>query len=210
MNNNNLSFHSILKNGYSKKKADNLNGYILDKGLSNDNQQTYYNPTNKKLLFNINGTHNLSDVITDGYLAVGHLKDTSRYKESHKALRDAKAKYGVQSSTVTGHSLGASIAGYIASKKDRVLTLDKGATIGQRVRNNETAYRSSGDLVSALNANSKHAKTLSNSNGGSLLGTIGKVAVGLATGNFAPIVSAGKDVLNSHNVDNIKDEAIFV
>ena len=205
----NLSFHSVLKNGYKQTK-DNLNGYELDKSLSNDNYQTYFNPKDKKLLFNINGTHNAKDWITDGYLAAGHLKDTSRYKESHKALRDAKNKYGVQNSIVSGHSLGGTIAGYIASKGDKVMTLDKGATIGQRVKNGETAYRSSGDLVSALNANSKHTKNLTNPNGGSLLGTISKAAIGVATGNFAPIVSAAKSVLQSHDVDNIKDEAIFV
>jgi hypothetical protein len=30
----------------------------------------------------------------------------------------------------------------------------------QKVRNNETHYRTSGDIVSLLNANSKHTKTL--------------------------------------------------
>jgi hypothetical protein len=34
----------------------------------------------------------------------------------------------------------------------------------QKVRNNETHYRTSGDIVSLLNANSKHTKTLKNEN----------------------------------------------
>ena len=40
-----------------------------------------------------------------------------------------------------GHSLGGTIAGYIGGKGDTVKTLDKGATIGQKVRSNEKAYR---------------------------------------------------------------------
>jgi hypothetical protein len=82
------------------------------------------------------------------------------------------------------------IAGYIASKDDRILTLDKGATIGQKVRNNETHYRTSGDIVSLLNANSKHTKTLKNEN--------------IQTG-ILPI-----DTYNAHNVDNIKGTPIFI
>jgi hypothetical protein len=56
------------------------------------------------------------------------------------------------------------IAGYISSQNDRALTLGKGATVGPNVRKNDTAYRSSGDIVSLLNANSKHTKTLKNEN----------------------------------------------
>jgi predicted alpha/beta-fold hydrolase len=124
------------------------------------------------------------------YLAAGKLKDTNRYKESHKILRVAKEKYKPINTTVSGHSLGGSIAGYIASKGDKVFTLDKGATLFQPVKKNEKAYRSSGDLVSLLNANSKHVTTLKNNN--------------FQTG-IIPL-----DALNSHNVNNIKDKKIFV
>jgi hypothetical protein len=58
------------------------------------------------------------DVGTDMYLAMGKLKDTSRYKEAGKTLDNAKHKYGVDSATVTGHSLGGAIAQYMNSKND--------------------------------------------------------------------------------------------
>jgi hypothetical protein len=35
-----------------------------------------------------------------------------------------------------GHSLGGGIAGYISNKNDKVFTLDKVATICEKVRNN--------------------------------------------------------------------------
>ena len=48
----------------------------------------------------------------------------------------------------------------MSSKNDKVYTLDKGATIGQKTRTNESAYRSSGDLVSGMNANSTRMTTI--------------------------------------------------
>ena len=69
-----VSLHSVLKNSYKSKPAVNMNGYELDKSLSNHNQQVYYNPNEKKLLMSVAGTHNLRDVWTDFMLGVGKLK----------------------------------------------------------------------------------------------------------------------------------------
>ena len=44
-------------------------------------------------------------------------KESNRYKDSHKALRDAKSKYHVNNATVVGHSQG----GYILLKIFQVL-----------------------------------------------------------------------------------------
>ena len=68
--------------------------------------------TTKLLLLNVNGTHNASDWITDVKLGLGifgrgllgaknpffgtGFKESDRYKQSHKALRDAKSKYAVE------------------------------------------------------------------------------------------------------------------
>ena len=171
-------------------------GYQRDDSLSNDNEQVYYNPIHKKILYDIAGTHNISDVGTDLYLATGHLKDTNRYKEADSTLQKAKSKYGVNEATITGHSLGGSIAGYVANKQDKVITLDKGATFGQPIRSNETAYRSSGDAVSLLNAGTKKMTTLPNPNRS------------IHTGN--PFLDVAGNILNAHNVSNIKNSSIFV
>jgi hypothetical protein len=72
------SYHPVDALGKNKK-------YIKDKSLSSDNQQVYVKKLKNgknKLLYSVAGTHNLSDVVTDGYLAVGKLKDTSRYKQA--------------------------------------------------------------------------------------------------------------------------------
>jgi hypothetical protein len=73
-----------------------------------------------------------------------------------------------------------------------VKTLDKGATIGSRIRSNENAYRSSGDAVSLLNSGNTRMKTLKNKNSNLFAnGLVGQT-------------------LKAHDIDNIKDNNIFV
>ncbi len=200
-----LSLHTVLKNSYAskdkQKTALDSYGYAYDPELSNDNQQVYYNKSKNKLLYSVAGTHNLSDVMSDAYLAVGHLKDTSRYKNSEETLKKAKKKYGVDKATIAGHSLGGSVSQYIASPNDTVLTLDKGATIGQRSRDNEKAYRTSGDAVSLMNANSKNMTTLANPK---------KKTTFLGTLFNSGVVGLVKNALQSHDVDNIQDSGINI
>ena len=190
-NNHQLSLYDTLHYSYQPlKQQKNFykdKGYYLDKKLSNDNQQVLYNPTTKKLLYNIAGTHNLKDWGTDAYLLAGKLKDTNRYKEADKNLQQAKQKYGVSNATITGHSLGGAIGNYIAKNNDKAYLLDEGATFGQKQRNNDNHqhFRTRGDLVSALVSNHSNVKTLPNRN-------------------------VSKDFLRAHNVENIKNENIYV
>jgi len=184
-----MNLHSVLKEGYKSKNKDNLNGYVLDKKLSDHNNKIYYNPTNKKLLHNVVGSHNLSDWVDNAKLAIGFgFKESKRYKDSHKKLRQAKEKYGIHDATVVGHSQGAFTAGMISGKNDKVITLNKAATIGQKVRNNERAYRTN-DIVSVLNANSKHMNNLS---------SVSKTGI-------LPL-----DLYKNHNVNAIKNKKIFI
>lgn len=188
------SFYDALKASYNSphEQMTSLSryGYDRDKELSNHNQQAYYNKTTKKLLYSVSGTHNLHDWGTNAYLAVGKIKDTNRYKSADEGLKKAKQKYGVDNATIYGHSLGGTIAGYIGSKNDTVKTLDKGATIGQKVRSNEKAYRTALDPVSLLNIGSKHMTTLPNRNK--------KIITGVLP------VDAVVNGIRAHNVDSIK------
>jgi len=191
------SFHDILKAGYSHNKKGNKynrklenEGYVIDKKLSDHNNQIYYNPKNNKLVHNVVGSHTLHDWVDNAKLAVGYgFKESNRYKTSHKKLRQAKEKYGINDATVVGHSQGGFTAGMISGKNDKVITLNKAATIGQKVRNNETAYRTN-DLVSVLNANSKHTVNLQPDNKQTGFKTI--------------------DTYNNHLVDSIKNKNIFI
>ena len=184
-----LNFHDVLKNSYlskdKQKDAFKNNGYEYDSELSNDNQQVYYNGNKKKLLYSIAGTHNLSDVGTDAYMAFGNLKGTNRYIEAESNLKKAKDKYKPNETSIAGHSIGGNIGQYIAGKDDKVFSYDKASTIGTPTRDNETSYRTSGDLVSVLSSQNKNTTTFSNPNYFS---------------NF----------WNAHDVDNIKNKNIIV
>ena len=150
--------------GIKKKKQEMQKyGYYRDNQLSNDNEQVYYNPTKKKLLVNVAGTHNLSDVGTDIWLAAGYLKNTNRYKEGEKVLKSAKQKYGLDKAIITGHSLGSGVVNGIASSNDKVYNVDSAYTIGQKARKNVKNFNTSGDIVSLFSPSS-NSKTLQNPN----------------------------------------------
>ena len=167
-----------------------MNGYKLDKELSNHNQQVYYNPEHKKLVVSVAGTHNLRDWGTDLYLGLGKIKDTNRYKEAKNIYDKAKNKYNPLQASAVGHSLGSTISNYIASSNDKAIGLDGGYTIGQSSRNNSKQYRSNGDIVSALGASNSNMQTLKSPNIRTGIGLI--------------------DALRSHNVSNIQNQGIKI
>ena len=185
-----LDLHDVLKNSYNNKHRENMNGYKLDKELSNHNQQVYYNPDHKKLVVSVAGTHNLRDWGTDIFLGVGKLKDTNRYKEAKSIYDKAKNKYNPLQSTAVGHSLGGTIANYIASGNDKAHGLDFGYTIGQKARSNSSQYRSEGDVVSLLGANQRNMTTLKSPNIRTGIGIV--------------------DAFKNHNVNNIAGSGILI
>ena len=191
-----LKLHKVLKLSYdnNEQHQQNMkkNGYAYDSMLSSKNEKVYYNPTQNKLLVSVAGTDKFSprDIITDVYLGLGKLQDTSRYKHAHQTILDAKKKYNVNNATLAGHSLGGSIVSYAGSKGDKIYTLDKGATIGTKTRSRERAYRSAGDAVSALAANAKNMTTLGSNN---------YLKDGVVMG-----------ALKAHNVSNIKQNKIYI
>jgi hypothetical protein len=187
------SLYDALKSSYGNEKSQNTLskfGLKKDPELSNHNESVYVDPIKHKLLYSISGTHNLSDVGTDLYLATGHLKDTTRYKEADKVFKEAKQKYKGYDTTVTGHSLGGAIAQYVGGGNDHIITYNKGVTIGQPNRANETAYRTSGDLVSILGANNTGTVNLKNDNHHS--------------GSFI------RNALQAHDLSNIQNKSMFV
>ena len=184
----------VLNNGYKdkKKKSKQLGDYVLDEQLSNKNYQTYYDPKDKKLLFNVTGTRpTAGDWLNNINLGLGvGFKQSKRYKESHHALREAKQKYNAQNAVVTAHSKGGLIANQISSKGDNVVTLDAAQSIGNKSQSGSKNYRTNGDIVSLLGANKHNTINLKNPN--------------KQTGNIV------HDILNSHDIKNIQNHKIFV
>ena len=79
-----LSLYDSLRVGYlgnENKQGQEMAkyGYQIDKGLSNENQQVYYNPETKKLLYNVTGSHTVGDwVNSDLKLALGLRKNEGK------------------------------------------------------------------------------------------------------------------------------------
>lgn len=162
-----ISLKTAIKSSYGDKKSKQkilAEGYVKDKKLSNANQKIFYNKDTGNLLFNVAGSRTAKDFLyNDTMLAFGGLKKTDRYKQADRTLKQAKQIYQPTSTTVTGHSLGASIGANIASKKDKFLGFNPGITIAQPIRSKkgqQQVYRTEGDLVSVLGANAKNIKTL--------------------------------------------------
>ena len=151
----------------------------------------YFDFTSLRLFSFINSS--VSDLKTDVSLALGKLKDTKRYKDAKNGLERAREILKPSHTIVAGHSMGGAIASYIARKSDKVYTLDKGATIGQKTRSNETAYRVKGDAASAAVAGSKNVTTLDKTNNSVL-------------DYLVPFAST----ISSHNTSQIKKSGIVV
>ena len=87
------NMYDVLEASYknSHEQATSLSrfGYNRDEELSNDNQQAYFNPEKKKLIYTVTGTHNAKDWGTNAYLAVGKIKDTNLYKSADSRLKKA-------------------------------------------------------------------------------------------------------------------------
>ena len=186
-----IKLYDILDTSYKKpeeqKKQLSNYGYKYDSILSNDNEQVYYNPTTNKLIFNVSGSHTLKDwLVTDVDLALGKLKNTDRYKEAKQRLTQAKQKYNTDHATISGQSLGGSIAGYIGNRSDDVYTLNKGVTFGMKNRDNEKHYRQKNDIVSSISIlNNQKTNKLNNNH------------------HFL-------DVINNHSIDNLKNSNIYI
>jgi hypothetical protein len=188
-----LDLFTPINAGYKSAKYQNQElgkyGYNRDNQLSSKNQQVYFNPSNNKLLVNVAGTHNLSDIGTDLYLGLGLLKQTNRRKQADQVLKQAKAKYGVNMATLTGHSLGSGITNSISKGGDKVFNSNSAYGINQKARANVKNYNVYGDPVSFFSPN-KNSTNVSNNNN--------------ATG-FAPL-----DGLFAHNTKNFKNKPIFI
>ena len=156
-----IPLYTVLKAFYNDGKKNELKSYGFDykPEYSSGKLQTFYDPDTGVMIFSVKGTDpkSLADIRTDISLGLGNLKQTKRYIDADAMLKRAKAGLNPKKTVVTGFSLGGAIASGIASGNDKIYTFNRGATIGSKVRDNETSYRVKGDLVSA---NLSGAKTI--------------------------------------------------
>ena len=133
--------------GYNDNREGNIDGFILDKSLSTNENQIYHNPSSNQTVVNLRGTEGtLRDWGNNVYGALGLYHKTDRYKRAEKVKNEAIQKYGKDISVVS-HSQGA-FSGHEFSKDTNVKEVIhfNPAPTG-KLNKNEHVVRSGVDLV---------------------------------------------------------------
>jgi len=181
-----MSLYNVLKKTGTNQRDLKEYGYDYDSQLSTKNNQVYFNPDTKKLLYIARPTdpRNIADLRSDLSLSLGNLKGTKRYTDSENLLKRATEKYNPDKRVLAGYSLGGSIVSGLGSrgKNDEVYTYNKGSTIGSKTRDIEKAYRTKGDLISLASKYDKNTTTLDKSP--SVLDYFGQIGQGLSSHNL--------------------------
>ena len=159
-----IEVKDLIEAGYSRTgEAETLGrkyGLSLDKQLSNANHKTFYDKERNPTVV-YRGSKNENDAMTDGLLAIGLEKYSTRFRESKDLMNDVNKKYNNKPVTSLGHSLGGSLAEYAGA--DKIITVNKGVGIGgigKKISNKQTDIRTDSDLVSVLSKTQNGGKQL--------------------------------------------------
>jgi len=108
---------NFVEAGYKKKsEAKNVNGYVLDEGLSTKRNKVYYDPNTGKAVHTIAGTDSLKDWSNNALIPLGLHEYSNRYKNSEKIQKKANEKYGKSNVDLVSHSQSGNIAENLANK----------------------------------------------------------------------------------------------
>ena len=145
----------MLQNGYQKKPHSNVDGYEIDKDLSGQRAQVYYNKDTNHAVISHRGTKGIHDMFTDVQLMFGHKKN-KRFDHGRKVTDQAIKKYHDANVTVVGHSLGASIAQEANKPHKKELVTLNGAVapldLLHKQQDHEFVVRTKHDPVSYLHS----------------------------------------------------------
>lgn len=150
----------ITRATYEQDRPENIDGYTLDKELSNVNTAIYYNADN--VIIGFRGTVNADDLVTDIQVIKG-TSDNIRFKQAVEIYNKVKNKYPNLKIYATGHSLGGSLALYLNSLYGiTVETFNPGMGLGFLKTNpnasNATLNIIKGDIISSLSGLSSLGK----------------------------------------------------
>jgi hypothetical protein len=154
----------LIDAGYSRTgEAETLGrkyNLTLDKSLSNANHKVFYDKERNPTVV-YRGSKNENDAMTDGLLAIGLEKYSTRFRESKDLMKDVNKKYNNKFVTGIGHSLGGSILEYVGA--DKAITVNKGvgiSGIGKTIKPNQTDIRTDHDVVSFLSKTQSGGKRI--------------------------------------------------
>lgn len=193
-----IRLYNALKAGYlrnEKRQAKYLKkfGYILDKDLTNPRENIVaYSPFDKKLLYISNGTDitNAEDLGNDALILMGSQKESARYKDEKELLTKAKKKYEGAKLVMASHSLGAQVQHNIAPSSAEVYTYNPAYSINQKVKPNFHNYRTKYDIISTFSP--RQNTTI------------------LENPNQRSSINAFQNILEAHQVENLRNQGIFL
>lgn len=131
-----------------EQRPENINGYILDKELTQSTATVYHNPNNNHCIVVHRGTEKTaSDWSNNVMYAVGAYNMTDRFKQGRDVQEKAQNKYGIGNISTVGHSQGAVLSRKLGKDSKEIINLNPAYT-NERPYYNEYDIRSSGDVVS--------------------------------------------------------------
>ena len=104
---------------YDPLRHDNkIPGWIIDRRVSDANKTVYSHVYGPEAVVAYRGTdtHNLSDLIADGFIFVGQELLSGRFQRASNTARLTNLLYGEDNVTLTGHSLGGAEALYASRR----------------------------------------------------------------------------------------------
>jgi len=141
--------------GAAYNPQDQVQDFVLDKGISSSTSQVYHNPQTGQTVVSHRGTKGLADWGNNLIYALGGKKGykmTPRFKEAQKVQRAAQTKYGMENVSTIGHSQGGLQAELLGQKSKEVITFNKATRpFANKKGENQYDIRHSGDIVSSLN-----------------------------------------------------------
>ena len=171
------TIQALLKKSYDKKLSS-FQDFEIDKSLSGQRVQVYYNPALKQAVVVHRGSSGAKDwLVNDAGLLVGYRG--KRFSHAQDIQKQAQQKYGASNVTTIGHSLGAKIAEEVGQKSKEVITLNKPTVSTKKVSGKQYDIRTAKDLVSILSPIAKN-----------------KNLITIPSGNKNPVSEHSTDVLS--------------
>jgi len=140
----------FLRESYNKNAKENVDGYILDKDISNDYAKVYFNPETHHAVVVHRGTNpEILDWLNNVAYATGYYHWTLRNYRGKQIQQLAERKYGAKNVTTLGHSQGAQLARRHGKNSKEIITMNPAYLPNEIQHSNEYRIRSSRDPVSA-------------------------------------------------------------